>query len=429
MNILEDNVKKLKILLEERNLIKERTIKTIKMQKNELNSLEVKELLRYVVNNNKKLAKEGKTPIAIEIEGMPGTAKTSVVKQLSKELNDHYVRLNLSEIEVCDLVGLPTYEYHVFNAKTKEEKWISDKVLAAFITMGWEATGNNRTSYAKPSWIQGKEDKPVLLVLDDYNRVTPMMTNACMTLIDEQKYVSWSLPEGSTIVLTCNPSDQDFMVQQEDSAQATRRLKINMKANVDIWASEFAEGYGVDGRCINFLLKHPEIIEGANEKGKNGETLAKGNLRIWTKYFDSISGIPDFNKELGLIMNLGMGSLPPEHVITFTQFVKNGLDKLASPEQLLKNDIKWSLGELKSVIKEGSHKRQDIAAIMTKRLLNFALANESSYTKGMVENYADILESGMLSVDLVIISLKKLCTKPKFKDLAIRPKLLSLLTT
>ena len=70
-----------------------------------------------------------------------------------------------------------------------------------------------------------------------------------MTLIDEQKYISWGLPKGSTIVLTCNPSDQDFMVQQEDSAQATRRLKVNMKADVNIWASEFAEGYGVDGRC------------------------------------------------------------------------------------------------------------------------------------------------------------------------------------
>lgn len=255
------------------------------------------------------------------------------------------------------------------------------------------------------------------------------MANACMTLIDEQRYISWGLPEGSTIILTCNPSDQDFMVQQEDSAQATRRLKINMRADVNIWASEFAEGYGVDGRCINFMLKHPEIIEGANEKGKNGETLAKGNLRIWTKFFDSISGIPSFDKELGLIMNLGMGSLPQEHVIIFTQFIKNGLDKLASPEQLLTNDIKWSLGELKSVIKDGANKRQDIAAIMTKRLLNYAVVNEGSYTKKMVENYAEILESGMLSVDLVIISLKKLCTKPKFKDLAIRPALLKLLTT
>lgn len=177
------------------------------------------------------------------------------------------------------------------------------------------------------------------------------------------------------------------------------------------------------------MLKHPEIIEGAVEKDKEGNTLAKGNLRIWTKYFDSISGIPDFAKELELVMNLGMGSLPSEHIITFTNFIKNGLDKLATPQQLLENEISWSLKELKSVIKEGKEKRQDIAAIMTKRLLNFALVNEKDYTKKMVENYAQILESGMLSVDLCIISLKKLCTIPKFKDLAIRPTLLKLLTT
>ncbi len=401
------------------------------MHKNELNSLQIKNLLRYFIDNNLKLAAQGKTPIAIEIEGMPGTAKTSVVKQLSNELHCHFVRLNLSEIEVCDLVGLPTYEYKVCKGEGKKEEclWVSDKVLTHYITMGYTALNESRTSYSKPSWIQGKEDKPVLLTLDDYNRVTPMMANACMTLIDEQKYISWGLPKGSTIVLTCNPSDQDFMVQQEDSAQATRRLKVNMKADVNIWASEFAEAYGVDGRCINFMLKHPEIIEGAVEKDKNGNILAKGNLRIWTKYFDSISGIPDFHKDLDLVMNLGMGSLPMEHVVTFTTFIKNGLDKLATPEQLLKNDISWSLKELKSVIKDGKEKRQDIAAILTKRLLNYALVNEKDYTKDMVKNYAEILESGLLSVDLCILSLKKLCTVPKFKDLAIRPTLLKLLTT
>jgi hypothetical protein len=396
------------------------------MKKNELNSLEVKNLLKYFVNNNLKLSDEGKTPIAIEIEGMPGTAKTSVVKQLGEELDFHFIRLNLSEIEVPDLVGLPIYEYKI--CKGDDCIWVTDKVLSHYLAMGYDALNETRTSYSKPMWIQGKEDKPVLLTLDDYNRVTPMMANACMTLIDEQKYISWGLPKGSTIVLTCNPSDQDFMVQQEDSAQATRRLKINMKADVNIWASEFAEAYGVDGGCINFMLKYPEIIEGAVEKDEDGNVLAKGNLRIWTKYFDSISGIDDFEKNIDLIMNLGMGSLPQEHIVTFVNFIKNGLDKLPTPEQLIENDSDWSLKQLKSVIKEGKEKRQDIAAILTKRLLNYSIANESKFDKSKVSNYATILESGMLSPDLCIISVKKICTIPKFKDVALRPKLLKLIT-
>ena len=139
------------------------------MKKNELNSLEIKNLLHYFIKNNVELSKHGKVPIALEIEGLPGTAKTSVVKQVSKEFDYHFVRLNLSEIEVCDLVGLPTYEYEI--KRGDEKTWVGDKVLQHYINIGWEATGHNRTSYSKPMWIQGKEDKPVLLTLDDYNRV------------------------------------------------------------------------------------------------------------------------------------------------------------------------------------------------------------------------------------------------------------------
>ncbi len=177
------------------------------------------------------------------------------------------------------------------------------------------------------------------------------------------------------------------------------------------------------------MLKHPEVIEGAVEKDKEGNVLHKGNLRIWTKFFDAISGVPDFSKDLDMIMNLGMGSLPSEHTIMFAAFIKNGLDKLPTPEQLLTNTSEWSIKELKAVVKEGKEKRQDIAAILTKRLLNYALVNEKDYTKDMVKNYAEILESGLLSTDLCIISVKKLCTLSKFKDLAIRPKLLKILTS
>lgn len=141
-----------------------------KNEKIELNSLEIKNLLHYAASNNVRLAKNGEMPIAYEIEGMPGTAKTSVAKQVAEELDCYYVRLNLAEIDVCDLVGLPVYEYKV--RKGKEEKWVSDKILSYYITtLGYEPLPETRTSYSKPIWIHGKEDKPIFLVLDDYNRV------------------------------------------------------------------------------------------------------------------------------------------------------------------------------------------------------------------------------------------------------------------
>jgi hypothetical protein len=253
------------------------------------------------------------------------------------------------------------------------------------------------------------------------------MTNACMTIIDEQKYISWALPKGSTIILTCNPSDQDFFVQAEDSAQNTRRLKLYMKADVEAWA-RWAEGYGIDERAINFMLKHPEIIEGAITKNKeDGEVLAKGNLRIWTKYFDMIGGIKNFEDEMDTIINLGSGSLPKEHIQLFVTFIKNKLDLLPSIKDLLEKDTKWSIDKLKDVVKEGPSRRQDIASIITKRLLNYAIVNEKSYNKDMINNYANILESEYISKDLAIISVRTLTVKPKFKDIAIRPKIFQMI--
>ena len=126
-------------------------------------------------------------------------------------------------------------------------------------------------------------------------------------------------------------------------------------------------------------------------------------------------------------MNLGMGSLPSEHIIQFTHFIKNGLDKLASPHDLVTKDNKWALNEMKSVIKEGKERRADIAGIIAKRLLNYAIVNEASFTKEMVKNYTKILESGILTSDMVIISVKKLVSKPKFADMTTSEELVKLL--
>ena len=63
-----------------------------------------------------------------------------------------------------------------------------------------------------------------MLVLDDYNRGSSLMLNACMRITDEQETASWSLPKGSTVILTSNPDDgeESFNVSSGDSAQKSR---------------------------------------------------------------------------------------------------------------------------------------------------------------------------------------------------------------
>lgn len=393
----------------------------------ELIPSEVAELLRYVIPQNVELAKEGHLPIAYNIEGLPGISKTSVVKQVCNEFDTHYyIRLNVSEIEQGDLVGMPLTQYKM--CKGEECLWVSDKLLNNYILQGYSATGESRMSYSKPEWLIGKEDKPCVLVLDDYNRGMSLLMNSCMRITDEQQYISWSLPKGSTVILTCNPDggEDSFNVSSLDDAQATRFLTIKMKPSVQDWARDYAEGK-INDSLINFMLKHPEIIEttGTNE---NGEEVKRGNLRIWTKFFLSIEGLcNNLSDNWGKIFNIGQNSLPVEHLLMLNKFIEDKLDQIPTPEKLLKSNTEDALKALKSVIGEGNKKRVDISSILSRRILNYTLVNHKSFDKNMINSYSEILKSSYLSPDLVLLSLKK--TTKLFPELLKDKKLIEILTT
>jgi len=69
----------------------------------ELTSSEVTEILKYTVKQNIELSNNNHAPVALNIEGPPGIAKTSIVKQLCEDLQTHhYIRLNVAELEPGD---------------------------------------------------------------------------------------------------------------------------------------------------------------------------------------------------------------------------------------------------------------------------------------------------------------------------------------
>jgi hypothetical protein len=303
-------------------------------------------------------------------------------------------------------MGMPIIEYRI--VKDEKEVWVTKELLEASVKKGYNLTPQQRTSYAKPAWLVNSESEtPKILILDDFSRAIPMVLQACMRIVDEQGFMSWSLPKGSTVILTTNPSDGEFQVSEMDSAMESRYLKIKMKASVEDWARDYAEN-NIDERFTNFMLKTPEVIEGtSNDKG---DVLQKANLRTWTKFFHSISGIKDLSSNWTTVFNIGQNSIPVEDLILLNQFIKNGLDKLISVDNMLNDNIEKTLKQLEKVIGVGDKKRQDLSALISKRLLNHALNNHKSFSKDQINNYAMILESDLLKPDLVYLSLKKLNT-------------------
>jgi hypothetical protein len=66
------------------------------------------------------------------------------------------------------LIGYPLVEYYV--TKNNENAWVSKETLPNFTSLGYIPTGKTRMGYAIPMWLEGKNDKPVVICLDDYNR-------------------------------------------------------------------------------------------------------------------------------------------------------------------------------------------------------------------------------------------------------------------
>ena len=185
-----------------------------------------------------------------------------------------------------------------------------------------------------------------------------------MELISRQEYVSWKLPPDSHIILTTNPSDGEYTVNELDVAQRTRFIGVNLKWNAERWA-EWAERMDVDSRAINFVLQSPEIVE------------KEVNPRSLTMFFDAISSIPDFNEKnaLGLVQMIGEGCVGVTTSTMFTAFINNRMDKMISPKAMLETqDLDEVITKLKSSIHpKGENYRSDIASILSMRLLNYSL--------------------------------------------------------
>ena len=384
-----------------------------------LNIKEAKQFLKHIINNNRYLQAQGKPPVAVEVVGDSGIGKTSTILQLAKETNLNFVKLNLAQIEeLGDLVGFPIRQFEV--CKTDNDcLWIDEHAVEEYTKQGYKFTGLNRMSYCPPEWISGKT-KGGILLLDDWNRADVRFIQAVMELIDRQQYISWELPKDWHIILTSNPDNGDYLVNSIDNAQKTRFISVNLKFDINCW-SEWAEDATIDNRCINFLLKHPELVS------------TNTNSRSITTFFNSISSIKTFDDELGLVQMIGEGSVGGEFTTMFTMFINNKLDKIISPETIMNHESSdYVLNTLKGIIGKDKDYRADLASIISTRIINYSLfySKNNKIEKTYIDRLAFLMNEELLATDLKYKVVKSIYNgdTSSFKSLMLNKTLLKFLT-
>lgn len=377
----------------------------------ELTLGEVKPIIKYIIENNKKLQSEGKNPIALNLQGHAGVGKTAIIRQLAKELDANFIFLNLAELtDPSELCGWPIKEHYV--CRDDECLWITGELIEAYTKAGYTITEETRMGYAIPAWLKGLDaNKPTLCVLDDYTRATSAVLQACMQITYEQEYISWKLPENTTVILTTNP-EEGYNVSSIDEAQASRFVTFNVKFDKNDWA-KWAEESKLDGRAINFLLSYgDELMDRSKSK------IAKVNARNYTMFANIIGGIDDWSKpdNLAQILQIASGCFLDDDDIVgglFTTFIANKLDKLMDPDTMLNKDWDYVKGELAKEVYDGDNYRADIASVLTTRFCNFVnlyFNTKGSKTEVAVDRILKIIEHDkmLFSEDLIFSLIKTL---------------------
>jgi hypothetical protein len=413
-----------------------------------LNIDEAKDFINHIIQNNRFLQEGGKNPVAIEVVGESGIGKTSTIIDIAKENNLNFVKLNLAQIEeLGDLVGFPVRQFQMYKETTvkkvddlnytaaqraaassdiaamsgtvtkKVGQWVDELAVDSYLKNGYKMTGKNRMSYAAPEWIADVKEGGILL-LDDWNRADIRFIQACMELIDRQTYISWSLPKDWHIMLTANPDNGDYMVNSVDSAQKTRYITANLKFDVNVWA-RWAEEAGIDTRCINFLLLHPELV------------TQETNSRSITTFFNSISSLESFQDSLSLIQMIGEGSVGDTFASMFTTFINNKLDKLVTPKDLLTHDNEsYILGELRGCVGKDDDYRADIAATLATRLANYAVvySKDNTITQKMTDRLIALCTKDYFTNDLKYLVVRSLFNgnKSKFSKMMLNPEIIKM---
>lgn len=414
-----------------------------------LNIDDLKGFMNHIINNNRFLQSSGKLPVAVEVVGESGIGKTSTIVDLAKEHNLNFVKLNLAQIEeLGDLVGFPVRQFQMYketavkntnsdinytagqraaasndlaalgNVVTKKVgQWVDELAVAEYLKNGYKMTGKNRMSYCAPEWISDKKEGGILL-LDDWNRADTRFIQACMELIDRQTYISWALPKDWHIILTANPDNGDYMVNSVDSAQKTRYITANLKFDVNVWG-RWAEEAGIDSRCINFLLLHPELV------------TQETNSRSITTFFNAISSFESFDANLSMIQMIGEGSVGDTFASMFTTFINNKLDKLVTPKDLLTHENEtYILGELRGCIGKDDTYRADIASTLATRLANFAViySKENTVSQKMTDRLISLCTKDYFTNDLKYLIVRTIFNgnKAKFSKMMMNPEIIKM---
>lgn len=155
-----------------------------------------------------------------------------------------------------------------------------------------------RSEFLPPYWWP-KNNKPLVLFLDELNRARPEILQSVMDLTLNRTLAGKSLPKGSIIISAINYGDE-YQITDLDPALVSRFNIYEFAPTHEDWLI-WANKNDIDPRIIEFIQKNPNFLDSTNEFSNADEILERGiektpDRRAWERVSCLIKEIDKIDK-------------------------------------------------------------------------------------------------------------------------------------
>jgi hypothetical protein len=188
----------------------------------------------------------------IMVFGQAGIGKTEMAQQAAEAEGFGVYYLNLSVLEAPDMLGLPII------------------------------TDDNSVDYARPKFlpIEGKVDRPVVLLVDEIDKSKPELQNPLLELFQSHTLNGTKLAI-QAIIATGNLPDEGAHSQPVSHALTNRCKVYKLVSSFEPWR-QWAQDSGLNAFVVGFLSKNQEFLSRPPVQG-DPTAYCRPSPRAWSQ--------------------------------------------------------------------------------------------------------------------------------------------------
>jgi len=245
----------------------------------------------------------GRVPM---LHGSPGTAKSSIAKQVAEDRNLEVIDLRLSQCDPTDLSGFPT----INEARDR----------AGYVPMSTFPIAGQELPKGRKGW---------LLLLDEFNSASQAVQAAAYKLVLDRQVGQFDLHENVDIIAAGNLATDRAIVNRLSTAMQSRLVHLEIELRQNDWL-EWAGANGIDHRIMSYIGFKPDIL---HRFDPDHDDFTFPCARTWEFASDIIKPISKIDEDLTAVISGAVGKGAANEFIAYC----NVYTRLPSIDQIKNN--------------------------------------------------------------------------------------------